>query len=113
MNELRKTDLEWTTFHNGFFLDCYAIPHIDSYMAPAAFVIDIPNKVAAIPGSGNDPVYLTYTRDLAKFAVAALDRPKWDEMTFCYSDSTTWNDFVALLEDATGTCCPSLAQALS
>lgn len=40
------------------------------------FSIDIANKVAAIPGIGNDTVSFTYTKDLAKFIVTVLDFPK-------------------------------------
>lgn len=103
MEQLRQTDLEWTRFHVGYFLDYYGMPHIETHLpAPFAFVLDIPNKVAAIPGSGNDVFSLTYTRDVAKFVVRALDLPKWEEETFCYGDKVTWNQVLKLAEEATG-----------
>ncbi|PNP48445.1 hypothetical protein TGAMA5MH_00483 [Trichoderma gamsii] len=103
MEQLRQTDLEWTRFHVGYFLDYYGMPHIETHLpAPFAFVLDIPNKVAAIPGSGNDVFSLTYTRDVAKFVVKALDLPKWEEETFCYGDKVTWNQVLKLAEEATG-----------
>lgn len=103
MEQLRQTDLEWTRFHVGYFLDYYGMPHIETHLpVPFAFVFDIPNKVAAIPGSGNDVFSLTYTKDVAKFVVKALDLPKWEEETFCYGDRVTWNQVLKLAEDATG-----------
>ncbi|PON21559.1 hypothetical protein TGAM01_v209589 [Trichoderma gamsii] len=103
MEQLRQTDLEWTRFHVGYFLDYYGMPHIETHLpAPFAFVLDIPNKVAAIPGSGNDVFSLTYTRDVAQFVVKALDLPKWEEETFCYGDKVTWNQVLKLAEEATG-----------
>ncbi|OQV02393.1 hypothetical protein CLAIMM_07598 isoform 1 [Cladophialophora immunda] len=90
--ELKKTDLEWTRVHNGYFLDYFGIPYIESYMTPVAFAIDMANKAAAIPGTGDDMVSFTYTKDLAKFVVASLGLHQWDESMFCYGDKVTWND---------------------
>lgn len=102
MNELRKLDLEWTRIHNGYFLDYFGIPHIESYMTPVAFGIDVANKAAAIPGTGDDRMAFTYTKDVAKFVVAALDLPKWDEALFCYGDKVTWNEFLSIAEEVRG-----------
>ena len=52
MEELRTTDLQWTVFINGIFLDYFGMPHIKSYLKPNVFVIDVENKAAAIPGDG-------------------------------------------------------------
>ena len=108
ISELRKTDLEWTRFYNGYFLDYYGMPHVQTHLTmPVAFVVDMPNKAAAIPGTGDDPISFTYTRDVAKFAVKALDLPNWHESMFCYGDKTTWNDFVRMAEEITGEQCYS------
>ena len=103
LEALRKTDLEWTQFHNALFLDYYGLPHIESYLIPMAFAVDIGNKTAAIPGStGNEIISFTYTKDLAKFVVAALDLPQWDKAFHCYSDNATWNEVVMIAEETTG-----------
>jgi nucleoside-diphosphate-sugar epimerase len=100
---LRKTDLEWTRIHTGFFLDYYGMPHIASYLTPLVWAIDIGNKKAAIPGTaGNETVTFTYTKDLAKFVVAALSLSKWDETLHCYSENITLNQMLKIAEDVTG-----------
>ncbi|KAF4341686.1 hypothetical protein FBEOM_4359 [Fusarium beomiforme] len=100
--ELRTTSLEWTRFNNGFFLDYYGPPSFKSYMNRVAWAIDIANKKAGIPGTGNEPMTFTYTFDVAKFVVAALDMPKWDELMYCYGEKTTWNQFLKQAEEARG-----------
>ncbi|KAF5967094.1 hypothetical protein FCOIX_12143 [Fusarium coicis] len=100
--ELGKTDLEWTRFDNGFFLDYYGPPTFKSYMQRVAWVIDIANKKAGIPGTGNEPMTFTYTFDVAKFVVAALDLPKWEQLMYCYGEKTTWNKVLKQAEDAIG-----------
>jgi nucleoside-diphosphate-sugar epimerase len=100
--QLRKTELEWTRFDNGFFLDYYGPPSLKSYMTPVTFVVDVVNKKASIPGTGNEPMTFTYTFDVAKFVVAVLDLPRWDEVTYCYGEKTTWNKFVKQAEETTG-----------
>jgi nucleoside-diphosphate-sugar epimerase len=103
LEALRGTDLEWTQFHNALFLDYYGLPHIDSYLTPLVFVVDIANKTAAIPGAtGNEIISFTYTKDLAKFVAVALDLPKWDEVFHCYSDNATWNEVIQIAEETTG-----------
>jgi nucleoside-diphosphate-sugar epimerase len=100
---LRKTDLEWTQIHNGFFLDYYGMPHIETYLTPLIFAVDIGNKTAAIPGTtGDETVTFTYTKDLGKFVVAALSLSKWDEAYHCYSENATLNQLIQAAEEATG-----------
>jgi nucleoside-diphosphate-sugar epimerase len=102
LDELAKTDLEWTRVHNGYFVDYFGAPHLESHLQPVSFGIDMANKAAGIPGTGNDVMCFTYTKDLAKFVVAALDLPKWDEAMFCYGDKITWNEFLKIAEEVRG-----------
>ncbi|KAE8352309.1 NAD(P)-binding protein [Aspergillus coremiiformis] len=99
LDELRNSGLEWTIFYNGIFLDYYGTPALKSYLKPNVFVLDIANKVAAIPGDGNVPVTFTYTFDLAKFVVAALDLERWEQETRVVGEELTWNQFLALAEE--------------
>lgn len=103
IEQLRESNLEWTRFYNGYFLDYYGMPYIETHISELiSFIFDIPNKAAVIPGTGNDLVSFTYTRDVANFVVKALDLPKWEEEMFCYGDKVTLNQFLGLLEEATG-----------
>ncbi|KAM0346401.1 hypothetical protein ACHAPU_005465 [Fusarium lateritium] len=77
--ELRKTNLEWTSIHHGFFLDFWAIP-----------------------GSGDVPVVYTYSRDVARFVSAFLDLDRWEQSTFIIGDKVTFNELVKIAQDVTG-----------
>ncbi|KAL7906507.1 hypothetical protein GGI35DRAFT_471070 [Trichoderma velutinum] len=101
--ELRKTNLEWTRVANGYFMDYYGMPHVETYLKPLFFVIDPPNKTAAIPGTGDEVLSFTHTVDVAKFVVASLGLPKWEEITYCYGEKSTFNKLLALAEEARGT----------
>ncbi|OAA59643.1 NAD(P)-binding domain protein [Niveomyces insectorum RCEF 264] len=103
IDALKKTKLEWTYVINGYFLDYFGMPHIKSYLTPMAFAIDIANKTAGIPGTGNDVVPLTYSFDVAKFVAKLLELPRWDETTYCYGDRLTLNEILALAEKVRGT----------
>ncbi|KAF4541165.1 Pyridoxal-phosphate dependent enzyme [Lasiodiplodia theobromae] len=100
--EARKTGLQWTRFQTGYFMDYYGLPHIKSYQQMYMPVLDMVNKVAAIPGDGNAPVTFTYTFDVAKFVAAALDLPTWDEEYLIVGDKLSWNEFLKLAEDVRG-----------
>lgn len=73
-----------------------------SYLKPNVFVLDMANKVAAIPGDGNVPVTFTYSFDLARFIVASLDLDKWPHENKVIGDEMTWNEFVSLVENTLG-----------
>jgi hypothetical protein len=102
MNEISKTKLEWTQFYNGFFLDYYDMPHIESYLTYVPFVVDMANRTAVIPGTGDEPFSLTCSKDLGKFVAAVLDLPNWEESFCAYSETTTWNSVVKWAEAMTG-----------
>ncbi|KAL5333198.1 NAD(P)-binding protein [Aspergillus crustosus] len=94
ITQLRQSGLEWTILHNGIFLDYFDSPALKSYLKPNVFVIDIANKVAAIPGDGDSPVTFTYSFDLAKFVVASLDLDHWEEESRVLGDEMGWNELV-------------------
>lgn len=71
-------------------------------MGPFTAVIDIAHDMAVIPGSGDNPVVFTHTADLARFVVASLDLEKWDPVSYVIGDKVTWNEFLALAEEAKG-----------
>ncbi|RAK96090.1 NAD(P)-binding protein [Aspergillus ibericus CBS 121593] len=100
---LRASRLQWTIFVNGIFLDYFGPPTLRSYLKPNVFVVDLESRVAAIPGDGNVPVTFTYTFDLARFVVAALDLPEWPEESRVVGDELTWNEFVGPAESILGT----------
>jgi hypothetical protein len=102
---LRTTSLEWTRFHNGIFLDYFGMPHMPSHLSQIFPWMDIAHRKAAIPGAtGDEVITLTYTKDLAKFVVAAVGMEKWDDELHCYSDQTSIGELVRLAEEATGLC---------
>lgn len=114
VEELRKTDLEWTRVCNGYFLDYYAMPHLKSHLTtfPANLAIDVANKVAGIPGTGDDPLTFTYTYDVGRFVAEALTLPKWEEDTYIIGEEATLNQLLAYAEEARGTAAPSTSKAV-
>ncbi|KAM0520633.1 hypothetical protein ACHAPE_003030 [Trichoderma viride] len=100
---LRSTTLEWTRFSVGFFMDYYGIPVIKTHLPPMSFVVDMNSKKAAIPGTGNEPIAFTYSYDVAKFVSAYLGASKWEETAYVYGEKTTWNAFIKVAEEVTGT----------
>lgn len=64
--------------------------------------IDMLNRAAAVPGTGNDLVSFSYSFDIARFVEAALGLDHWEESMQCYSDVRTYNDVVKIAEKQTG-----------
>ncbi|KAK7428140.1 hypothetical protein QQZ08_005379 [Neonectria magnoliae] len=100
--ELRQTGLEWTEILPGYFLDYWGMPRIKSHMTTMLPAIDIANKVAGIPGTGNEVISFTYTFDVAKIVSHILELDTWDEATYIVGDKLTWNQFLHLAEEARG-----------
>ncbi|PYI33612.1 NAD(P)-binding protein [Aspergillus indologenus CBS 114.80] len=96
---LRQSDLQWTVFLNGIFLDYFGPSTLKSYLKPNVFVIDMKNKIAGIPGDGEAPITFTYTFDLARYVVSMLDMEDWPEESRVIGDTVTWHEFVRLAEE--------------
>ncbi|TKA79787.1 hypothetical protein B0A55_03301 [Friedmanniomyces simplex] len=103
LDMLEHTSLEYTAWYVGWFLDFYIAPHVKTYMFPFSAFVDIANDAAAIPGSGDVPVVFTYTFDIAKYAAASLQLPKWEKETYAAGDRLTMNEFLALAQEIKGT----------
>jgi len=100
---LKKTKLEWTSIYNGLFLE-YIAPKIPTYTSSSIpFFVDVENNAAAIPGTGDNPIHYTSTKDIAKYTTALLGVEKWDEKYFIAGDTTTLKEVVALAERVKGT----------
>ena len=99
---LKQSKLQYTRFATGFFMDYWGMPHVKSNLAPFTFSIDMQNGQAAIPGDGNVPLSLTYSRDLARFVVRTLDLDEWPEFSIGVGDDLTFNQMVRLAEEVRG-----------
>ncbi|KAK4068250.1 uncharacterized protein Triagg1_7493 [Trichoderma aggressivum f. europaeum] len=101
-DSLRNTALEWTRFSVGLFLDYYGMPAIKTHLPPMSFAVDMNSKKAALPGTGNEPFAFIYSYDVGKFVSAFLDVPKWEEITYIYGEKTTWNGFIKVASEVSG-----------
>ncbi|KAF2648003.1 NAD(P)-binding protein [Lophiostoma macrostomum CBS 122681] len=99
---LSKTSLQWTRFAVGFFMDYWGMPHIDSTLNPFKWAIDVENGVAAIPGTGEEKLTMTYTRDFAKFVVRLLDEAEWPQRAVVSGQVVTFNQVLGWAQEATG-----------
>ena len=104
VDALRRSSLEFTGFVNGFFMDYWGMPHIPSNLWAYTWAIDIANKRAAIPGTGDDVLSLTYSVDVAKFVVRTLESSdKWPETSIVSGSDITFNQLLAIAERIRGT----------
>ncbi|EUC35657.1 hypothetical protein COCCADRAFT_3197 [Bipolaris zeicola 26-R-13] len=99
LHAVEATSLDSTSVINGMFMDYYAPPGIKTYFPPLAFVLDMANNVAAIPGSGDVPVVFTYTFDVGRMAAALLTLPKWSKFYYIIGDRATWNQVIQMAEE--------------
>lgn len=90
--------------YNGYFLDYFGMPYCESYMLPEVPYIDIPAGKAAIPGSGDDRVTFTHTKDVAKFVRKLIEsNDTWPNRSLIAGDVVTLNEVVEVAEQARGT----------
>ncbi len=99
---LKTTNLKHTRIVNGFFMDYWGMPHLNSYLKPFPWAIVVDEKVAAIPGSGDDVLSMTYSFDLAEFILRMLDTKEWPEISAISGQDVTFNQLMKWAEDARG-----------
>lgn len=83
-------------------MDYFGMPHIKTRMVGPPVFVDVANNVAAVPGTGNEPIVLTYSFDLARFVDGLLHLADWPQHSILIGDKLTWNEFVKLAENARG-----------
>ncbi|EGU77301.1 hypothetical protein FOXB_12185 [Fusarium oxysporum f. sp. conglutinans Fo5176] len=95
--------LEWAVVHNGTFLDYFFPPSgIKTYYNHGTLVVDMLNNSAAIPGTGDEVLAFTYTFDVAKFVIAAVDLESWPAELRIIGTRLTFNELIELAEKAKG-----------
>jgi hypothetical protein len=101
MEALKSTSLEYTAVNNGVFMDYWVVPHVKSYLGGGiTFAIDMANKAAAIPGSGNTPVVFNYSFDIGNLVAALPTLSTWEKESYIVGDRITWNESLAIAEEA-------------
>lgn len=80
------------------------MPYCESYMLPETLFIDIAARKAAIPGSGDEVVAWTYTKDVAKYILELVRaQDPWPAETVIVGDKLSFNQIVAIAEQVRGT----------
>ena len=101
-NQLKQTQLKYTRVANGVFMDYCAQPHIASHLRPFKWGIDVATRRAVIPGTGEDIISMTYSKDVARFVVRLLDEAVWSEYSIISGSDTTLKGIIAIAEKVTG-----------
>lgn len=99
---LKRSQLKYTRFANGFFMDYWGMPDVRTDLSPLTWAIDLLNCKAAIPGDGEDVLSFTYSVDLARFLVRMLDHDEWPEFSVVVGEDMTFNQLLRLAEKIRG-----------
>jgi hypothetical protein len=103
--ELQQTNLEFTSFVNGLFLDYLGMPSVSSHLAAGIKLFDIPTKVAVMIGTGKVPIVMTHTRDVGRFVVASLSLEKWEKKSYIVGDRKSWHECIEIAGKFAGEYC--------
>lgn len=99
---MMTTSLEWTRYHNGFYMDYFFSSKTLTYLTPGKYVVDLDAKKAIVPGDGTAQITFTHTMDVAKFVVASLGLAVWPTRQFIIGDQLSWNQLIDMAEKASG-----------
>ncbi|KAF8907957.1 hypothetical protein CPB84DRAFT_1674597 [Gymnopilus junonius] len=105
-----ESGLEVTAFTCGLFMNYLAHGYVnpnaqkelDGAERTFAFVVDIKEGKADIPGTGKELITLTRWQDVGKFVAAAVELDKWEKDLSMAGDVTTYNEVVKIAEEVTG-----------
>ena len=92
-------------------MDYFGLPHVPSYLPPEACFLDIPHAKAAVPGSGDDLVAWTYSKDVGKLVARSLDLQAWPERSIMIGDRMSYKDLIGIVEKVRGMCSHSDVQS--
>ncbi|CAG9988028.1 unnamed protein product [Clonostachys byssicola] len=102
VDELEKTNLEYTRIANGWFLDYFGMPHWKTTLHPWINVLNMEQKWAVIPGDGSAKATFITTQDMAKFLARMMDLEKWSKVTLIFGETLSFKDLLQLAEEVRG-----------
>lgn len=100
--ELEKTSLEFAYIYPGMFMDYFGMPNISTHLREICVIIDPTNGVAAVPGNGKAIMAMSFTKDVARYIVLALELDRWPRVMTTASSTMSLDDIVALTEKTLG-----------
>ncbi|CAH0014482.1 unnamed protein product [Clonostachys rhizophaga] len=102
VDALRESGLQYTRFAIGVFMDYFGIPNIPSHLKPFVWGVNIAKRRAAIPGSGDEILSMTYSKDVARFIERLLEDGDWPEYSIVSGSDTSFNQILTLAQEYTG-----------
>ncbi|KAF8997888.1 hypothetical protein BDQ17DRAFT_1428783 [Cyathus striatus] len=101
--DVKASGMEYTAFRNGIFMDYLAAG--SSYTGPLRIepgIINVKERTAQVPGTGDDKVSITALADIGKFISAAVTLDKWPEELGMSGETITFNELVQKAEEVLG-----------
>jgi len=98
----RTSTLEYAYVYPGMFMDYFGLPRVKSYLRPLCFFVDPEKGQAVLPDDGESRMSMTFTADMARYLVLALDLDKWPRILSTVVSTVTLNELVDLIERSMG-----------
>ncbi|KAF6822214.1 nmrA-like family protein [Colletotrichum musicola] len=102
IDELDKTDLEYTRVVNGQFLDYYGVPHYKTHMHPWINFVNVEKKWAVIPGDGSARCNFIASQDMAKFVARLMELDRWNKVSSIVAETLTISELLEIVEKVRG-----------
>ncbi|OLN83298.1 Isoflavone reductase-like protein IRL 1 [Colletotrichum chlorophyti] len=102
IDELDRTDLEYTRVVNGFFIDYYGMPHYKTHLHPWVNFINLEKKWAVIPGDGSGKSNFITSQDMAKYIAGLMDLDKWSKISSIVAETLSISELLALAKKTRG-----------
>ncbi|WYZ40951.1 hypothetical protein EsH8_IV_001292 [Colletotrichum jinshuiense] len=102
IDELDRTDLEYTRVVNGFFLDYYGMPHYKTHLTRWVNFVDLENRWAVIPGDGSGKANFIASQDMATYIARLLDLDKWSKVSSIVAETLSISELFALAKKTRG-----------
>ncbi|CAH0017624.1 unnamed protein product [Clonostachys rhizophaga] len=102
-----QKEIQATLVLQGWLADYWVQPADESksYIRPFpnGWPIDLDQKTVRIPGTGDEPIGWTATRDMAKAVVKLISYDgDWPDHTYVFGELGTWNEAIPKLEKFLG-----------
>ncbi|KAH8552951.1 hypothetical protein BGW37DRAFT_277922 [Umbelopsis sp. PMI_123] len=96
--------IEYTFVCNGLFMDYLLPPGGKKYLKDVTtFCVNFNERKATVPGTGNEPLAMTFADDIGKAIVWLIDDPRpWPKYTYLTGSITSLNQLIQYGEEATG-----------
>jgi nucleoside-diphosphate-sugar epimerase len=102
---VQEPGLEHTAFRHGVFMNYFSFGATgckEQVLKVFPFAVNVAERMATIPGTGDEKITFTTVADVGRFVAAAVELENWEPESCMVGEMASYKEIVQMAEGVTG-----------